>query len=856
MLLVVILCFPIPVRADTFIVNTPDDTDDGMCDDNHCSLREAFQYANENPGPDTISFAGLDATNGDITITLNSHLGMFSDDGTTIDGTTVLGYQSEPLINIVDGQGSLEAAISLGSDNNVVRGLSIAGFGLFPQNPNPDPWDYYGGAVLVYGEGNVIENNVLGWGALPNSVGLRLDGPGNIASGNVVSGNGIGIYIDEPSQTITSNKIGVDGSGGSSNPNAYGIYVHAGSGGGHMIGGPGAGNVISGNDYGLYLNSGNTTVQGNYIGTDASGTYAVGNDIAIYLEGTNNLIGGPGAGEGNLISGNDVGIWSRTACTGTSIQGNKIGSDASGNAPLGNNGAGIRMWGSGIQIGGLGPGEGNLIMANGASIDLEGGNEYPVLGNTITQNGKGVVTFVGSESSNLLISQNSIFDNDGLGIQTNFAGPNDYPEPPELLEATSTSVHGNSSCGHLCLVEVFLADPDPSGAGEGKTYLASATTLTQIGDFTATFTPPQPEMFCQTLTATVTYPGSITSEFSQNLLINCRVIEPPFLYPLWTFIITVFGVIGILIRRHNPSLPGLMVPGGFLLGGLVGGLVFGLLNLLPGVMVNFTPEETVLYSSSLPDCSDYLNPDGYSPADGAILEPSDELNLSWAFTGNLPEGDIQWLVNLDSSTAPGGMAPASDSSIALSAFGISPQREGTYLWSISGQQLLPDGETWLPFCNPGERLTFQILSAEDEAETEEEEEVEEPTATPTEEPAPTEKPEDCDPTVTALLDLNCRVGPGTGFENVGTLLEGESALVDGQNSAGTWVWILNPDAMGHCWVWREGVEEVCMPERLQIIADPTAEPESACQPDLERAECGAAGGVYDVTADPPECKCP
>jgi hypothetical protein len=63
-------------------------------------------------------------------------------------------------------------------------------------------------------------------------------------------------------------------------------------------------------------------IQGNYIGTNAAGTTALRNNIdGINLSGqfTNTLIGGTTPGAGNLISGNERGITSRTP--GTTIQG-------------------------------------------------------------------------------------------------------------------------------------------------------------------------------------------------------------------------------------------------------------------------------------------------------------------------------------------------------------------------------------------------------------------------------------------------------------------------------------------------------------------------------------------------------
>src|ERR1043166_7720293 len=43
--------------GQVFVVNTTDDSDDGLCDTEHCSLREAINAANDNPGLDAIEFA-------------------------------------------------------------------------------------------------------------------------------------------------------------------------------------------------------------------------------------------------------------------------------------------------------------------------------------------------------------------------------------------------------------------------------------------------------------------------------------------------------------------------------------------------------------------------------------------------------------------------------------------------------------------------------------------------------------------------------------------------------------------------------------------------------------------------------
>src|SRR2546421_555153 len=72
--------------------------------------------------------------------------------------------------------------------------------------------------------------------------------------------------------------------------------------------GPGAGNVISGNAaWGILLQNGTTSdlVKGNYVGTDVTGATVVANGAGgIEVSGAVENIGGNGANEGNLISGN------------------------------------------------------------------------------------------------------------------------------------------------------------------------------------------------------------------------------------------------------------------------------------------------------------------------------------------------------------------------------------------------------------------------------------------------------------------------------------------------------------------------------------------------------------------------
>ncbi|MDD5200327.1 MAG: right-handed parallel beta-helix repeat-containing protein [Terrimicrobiaceae bacterium] len=120
-------------------------------------------------------------------------------------------------------------------------------------------------------------------------------------------------------------------------------------------------NVISGNKgngIGIYGSNGNVVAQ-NYIGADPTGVRAIGNrrnGILVTARASGNLIGGQEAGDnnptgtenkttpvfivppqGNLISGNKAdGVLITGSSSNNTLSGNFIGTDASGNKPLGN----------------------------------------------------------------------------------------------------------------------------------------------------------------------------------------------------------------------------------------------------------------------------------------------------------------------------------------------------------------------------------------------------------------------------------------------------------------------------------------------------------------------------------------
>jgi hypothetical protein len=257
-------------------------------------------------------------------------------------------------------------------------------------------------------EGNFIGTDRRGAHALANggagirvpgvqhtTIGGTTEGAGNLISGN--AGAGIGInYYGGRDFLIQGNFIGTDAAGTHRLPNedsgvvidGYDFRLDAGV----TIGGTDAGarNLVSGNRAdGIHITGSGVQVLGNTIGTDITGANALANGdngIAIEAGGRSNTIGGTLPNAGNLISGNqNAGVVITDSAFATVLQGNYIGTNATGTAAVGNGGDGVLLQGvSGNTIGGEIFGAVNLISGNGGNgINIRGGSGDRVLFNRI-----------------------------------------------------------------------------------------------------------------------------------------------------------------------------------------------------------------------------------------------------------------------------------------------------------------------------------------------------------------------------------------------------------------------------------------------------------------------------------------
>jgi CSLREA domain-containing protein len=270
----------------------------------------------------------------------------------------------------------------------------------------------------------------------------------------------------------------------------------------------------------------NVIIEGNFIGTDAGGTNDQGNtQDGIRISGANNRVGGtlPARSQLGLISGNNSdGIEiTGSGATGNLVQGNLIGTTASGSSGLANTSDGIQIFNSASNntIGGTAAGAGNVIAFNGAD---------------------GV--FVHSGTGNR-IQRNSIFSNGELGIDLGANGvtSNDPADPDSganrlqnfpvlqsiVVSGGNTTILGSidSATGNSTYpitIEFFSnSSCDPSGHGEGETFLG-AISVSGPGSFIATFAVSLP--LNSVVTATATDSAGNTSEFSACARVNGRIV--------------------------------------------------------------------------------------------------------------------------------------------------------------------------------------------------------------------------------------------------------------------------------------------------------------------------------------------
>ena len=316
-----------------------------------------------------------------------------------------------------------------------------------------------------------------------------LNASNSVIKGIAMTGYNLSRFtITGNNNTISNFYLGTTPGGGAYGFNRGGSLIITNGASGNIIGGSTAAdrNVLQGITL-SNAGSGNI-IKGNYIGINPTGTnalYITGNTTDTYTQlpavinvsgsTPDVIIGGNNTGEGNVIGGSSIAISSTSSTFSAKIQGNSIGLNAAGTAPIsaplhalnpayaaptGITIGSITAASPSILIGTDGDGvkdanERNIISGNSNGINLLGGNGAIISGNyigtditgstaipntgsgisvtntvsgvSITKNnigyngGNGIVLAANVGTSNK-ISQNSIHDNGGLGIDLNADG--------------------------------------------------------------------------------------------------------------------------------------------------------------------------------------------------------------------------------------------------------------------------------------------------------------------------------------------------------------------------------------------------------------------------------------------------
>ncbi|HEU4767608.1 MAG TPA: Calx-beta domain-containing protein, partial [Pyrinomonadaceae bacterium] len=299
------------------------------------------------------------------------------------------------------------------SGGSTVRGLAVVNF----RNN--------AAISLISCDNNVIQANYVGLaadGTTPrhNSRGIVLTGSANNVIGgttaavrNIISGNtSSGVEISGNGNVVQGNYIGTNAAGTAQLANGSGVTIANAASENNVIGGTaaGAGNLISGNQLGVANNGTGTTIQGNLIGTDVTGTKKIPNFTGVQALGPNMLVGGLTPGARNIISGNADGLSIRG--TGSKVQGNFIGTDITGTLALGNTSEGV-IAADNALVGGTVPEARNIISASGGQANVQLGDfnsDSPatVQGNFIGTDVTGTRSLGGSAVGVRIMSGNNV----------------------------------------------------------------------------------------------------------------------------------------------------------------------------------------------------------------------------------------------------------------------------------------------------------------------------------------------------------------------------------------------------------------------------------------------------------------
>jgi parallel beta-helix repeat protein len=515
-------------RAAIFTVTNTDDSGAG-------SLRQAILDANANAGTDTIAFnipgAGVH-TISPLTAFANITQPVIID-GYTQPGSAV---NTDPIADnatiLIELEGSASSGgsglrIMLAAAGSTVRGLVLNRW-------SSQCLELNGGTTVT---GSFIGTDPSGLTAPLPEVGDGIWGPGASttvggaapADRNVISGNLHAVNLPAANGHVLGNLIGLDATGEKALPNLHGVWMQAS---------PNAlieSNVVSGNKFeGIVLNSGGT-IRSNIVGLSASRSKAIanGNRGVIIASPQPVVLGGSAPGDGNVIAANGGFAVDLSFSDATVVQGNFIGTDATSTIPYGN-GGGINMVSTtDCVIGGVGPGEANVIAYNARFGVALFNTPYPsrntIRGNTIHSNGPWAYS-VPTESLGIDLGLNGATANDVGDADVGANGLQNFPivlsAGPDAAEGTGTRVQGalHSKPSADYILDFYYnpaCAPRPRAFAEAAAYLGSTNVSTDgAGDAVFDVTFAHGIAAGESVTATATDSDGNTSEISPRIVFS------------------------------------------------------------------------------------------------------------------------------------------------------------------------------------------------------------------------------------------------------------------------------------------------------------------------------------------------
>lgn len=353
--------------------------------------------------------------------------------GTDLGGGSPLAAQNIGILLTNGSQNNQIGGIDV-FEGNIIKGNITNGI-IIEQSPNNNvEGNVIGGSgIQQFGitiTGVSSTNNVIGAAPIYTY--------GNVIVGNASSG--IEIVADAFNNTITQNYIGIDPTTNSASgvmTQPVGVYIHSDAGDNNNVGlnANMSGNLISGNDVGVQIEGANQFVYNNWIGLDTTGLSAVPNNVAgvVLTNGANsNQIGNNGSNAPNVISANPIGVYIEGGTTNSNfVHGNNIGMNVNQSDTLANIiGIGIENGANNNYIGSSTAGTENLISGNHHGVMIDNATDNYVRNNrigTIFHNYFGVTIQNGSTGNYIggnFSEKNIVVNNDTSGVAINNASAN------------------------------------------------------------------------------------------------------------------------------------------------------------------------------------------------------------------------------------------------------------------------------------------------------------------------------------------------------------------------------------------------------------------------------------------------